>query len=83
MEPGEQGLIVLPDWLTMGARRSIPKWLAGSQGFLFGPDGQLGVAIGGFQADVTEPSANDVDLDPGLEEMYCGRMPEQMRRNPP
>ena len=35
------------------------------------------------EADVTELSAYDVDLDAGLEQMHGGRVAEDMRRDPP
>ena len=46
----------------------------------FGVD--LGVAVGGGQVGVSEPAADDVDLDAGFEEVDGGGVPEGVRADP-
>jgi hypothetical protein len=40
---------------------------------------ELGIAIGGLKADVAEPRSNDVDLDPGFQQVHCRRVAKDVR----
>ncbi len=43
-----------------------------AEGFEFGLGADLGVAVGGGEIGVAEPTADYVDLDSGFEEMHGG-----------
>ena len=49
-----------------------PRWFGHEPGGLFGFGVDLGVAVGGGEVGVSEPAADDVDLDLGFEEVHGG-----------
>jgi hypothetical protein len=55
--------------------------LALAQRFFLCTDGDLGITICRFQAHVTEPCPNDVDVDTGFQQVYGGRVAERMWRD--
>ncbi len=69
----EQILIIAPNGFSLVLLRSLQRHLAEGQGLLLGFHGDLGIEISCFQAGVSEPATNDIDLDTGFEEMdSCG-----------
>jgi hypothetical protein len=83
LEPVQQGAVSLPSGfprspLVCGARNCTLF-----QSGLLGAESNLGVAIGGFQACVAEPGANDIHLDAGFEKVHGGGVPPHVRGDPP
>ena len=65
------------------ARRSTRRFGGFRRASIFALGVDLGVAVGGGEIGVTEPAADDVDLDAGLEEVDGGGVPEEVRADPP
>ena len=59
------------------------RWFGHEQGCLFGFGVDLGVAVGGGEVGVSEPAADDVDLDACFEKVDGGGVPEGVRADPP
>src|SRR5437868_440307 len=83
LEPVQQGGIGLPARFSRNPLVCGVRHYALFQSGLLGTESNLGVAIGGFQACVAEPSANDVHLDTSFEKMHggCGSHPGQTFEN--
>jgi hypothetical protein len=79
IKPSEKSFIVLPNCAPAPTHRSCAIWLARAQRRRFGSQRQFGIAVGGVQADVTEPSADHVDLDPRFQQMDGSGMPKEVR----
>jgi hypothetical protein len=55
--------------------------LASLERFLFHPDVDLGIAIGRVEADMAEPTSDDVDVNSRFQEMHGGCVAEDVRRD--
>ena len=78
LQPFEQRRVVPPNRTSGESRRSSSRRLAGLKGLGFHAQTHLGVTVGGLQAHVPQPGTNDVDLDAGLQEVDCRRMPKHV-----
>ncbi len=78
-EPGEQSLVIPPHGPSGECRRSCGRRLAHLQRRLLRADVDLGVPVGGVEADVTEPSSDHVDFHAGLEQVDCCRVAKDVR----
>ena len=61
--------------LARGGRQLIQR-------ALFGFEVGFNVAMRGFDALVTEPERDYGNVDPGLKQVHCGRMPHDVRAYP-
>ena len=75
-EPIEQGLVILPSDVSVGPSRRVHGSFASLEGGLLHADRDFSVPVCRFQADVTKPTANHVDVHAGFEKVNRGRMPE-------
>src|SRR5436190_22263378 len=79
-QPRDQGGVVSPpgfSWIATHSRR-----LTQLHRGLFHAHRDFLVPIRGLQADVSEPAADHIHFDAGFEEMYGGRVPKHVRRDP-
>ena len=77
-EPFEQFWFALPNRSSRRPRRRGRRRLAGLERLLFHPDVDFGIAIGGVEADMAEPTPDDVDVDPRFQEMHRGSVAEDV-----
>jgi hypothetical protein len=66
----------VPDGAWGACLSGADRWLAELHGHVLH---DFGIPIRGVQADVTEPAANHIDIQPRFEEMDRRRMSEDMR----
>jgi hypothetical protein len=78
LQPSEQRIILFPR--RRGGRAGVRRQLFEGGTFRF--QGRLGIAVGGVQVGMPQPTANDGDIDPRGDEMNGGGMPEYMGRPP-
>ncbi len=79
-KPGHQIGISMPRrWV--GSTRRSNRWFTDLQGVRLHPHGDLRIAVGGIQADVTQPGADHVDLDTRLKQGNGSRVSEDVRRD--
>jgi hypothetical protein len=76
----QQGFVLFPDYSAATSRRSFESEpeLAGSQGFGFCSEHELGVSIGRVQADMSKPSSDDVYLHARFKKVCGGGVTKKM-----
>ena len=81
LQPFQQGDVGLPGGLPRNPLVYASRKNAFFQCGLFGADGDFRISIRRLQVCMAEPSTNDVYLGSGFQEMHCGAMPPNVRRN--
>ena len=77
VEPGEYACVPLPRRLSFARRRDVDLFKRLPLRFQIGP----GVMVGGVEADMAKPTADDSDMDARRDEMHGGGMAEAVRRH--
>src|SRR5215813_11147441 len=81
LEPLEERRIIAPDGFSTACRSSLCGHVARLERFRLHPQCNFGIAIRRLQADMAQPSTNDIHFHPGFQQMDRRRMAKDMRRN--
>jgi len=78
LQPVEKRRVIAPDRASGESRRRSHRRLADLKRQHLRAQVHLGIAVRGFQALVTQPGADDIDLDASLQEMDGGGVAKHM-----
>jgi hypothetical protein len=76
IEPVEERFVIPPNYFSVGSGGRIHGRFASPESSFLHSNRDLSISVRGFQADVTKPSTNHIDVDTGFEKMNGSRMPE-------